>query len=30
VARALAPLFERLDAERRSVLGATLADLRKL
>ncbi len=30
VARALAPLFERLDAERRSLLGATLADLRKL
>jgi len=30
VARMLAPLFEHLDAERRAVLGATLADLRRL
>jgi DNA-binding IscR family transcriptional regulator len=29
VVKVLAPLFERLDAERRAVLGATLADLRQ-
>ena len=30
VAKALAPLFEHLDAERRALLGATLADLRRM
>ena len=30
VVKVLAPLFERLDAERRALLGATLADLRKI
>jgi DNA-binding IscR family transcriptional regulator len=29
VVKVLAPLFERLDADRRALLGATLADLRK-
>lgn len=29
VVKLLAPVFERLDAERRALLGATLADLRK-